>query len=379
MDYTTNLHFAVVASDNGHEGHTGKYFLNNPEVINDYAFRAIHVEAVIGKQIVQAYYGRSHDKSYFLGCSTGGRQGAQAALMFPGDFNGIVAGSPATDWNNLLGWGGIMQRYVGAPNPSASPTFIPPELWNVIAGEVLNQCDGLDGVKDGIIAEPDDCHFRPEAIRCTKTRTANCLSDPQVGILRKIYQPLLYADGNAQSTFSGSITGPIADWYQNAVLNDTSYDFSDFGLKHIALADKINPGGVSTFNGDLSAFMKRGGKFVTYHGRRDPSIPSGNSKRMYNLISKTLGLPSLDSFYRLFLVPGMNHCNSGPGSWAFGQSQGLNVVNASTHNVLWAAVDWVERGVAPDTIIGTDWKVTREHCRYPQRSVWNGTVFVCKA
>ncbi|KAF8155401.1 Tannase/feruloyl esterase [Crassisporium funariophilum] len=306
MQYTSNLHFAVVALDNGHDGYTGEYFLNNPE-------------AVIEKQIVQAYYGQSHDKSYFLGCSTGGRQGTQAALMFPGDFDGIVAGSPATDWNHLLGWGGMMQRYVGAPDPSTSATFIPPHLWNVIADEVLNQCDMLDGVKDGIITEPDDCHFRPDVIRCTRTRTTNCLSDAQVGVLRKIYRPLydpagrlLYpqydpgteADGNAQSTFSGSITGPTADWYRNTILNDTSYDFSDFGLRHIALADRINPGGVSTSSGNLSAFMKRGGKFVTYHGRRDPAIPLGSSKRMYNLIAKTLRLTSLDSFYRLFLIPG---------------------------------------------------------------------------
>ncbi|KAF8057399.1 tannase and feruloyl esterase [Lyophyllum atratum] len=395
LDYGTSLHFAAVASDNGHYGNNGIVFLNHPEVINDFAFRAIHVEAVIGKQIVQAYYGRPHHKSYYLGCSTGGRQGTQAALKFPGDFDGIVAGAPATDWNHLQGWSVIMERFVGVPNPSGSRSFIPPALWDVVAAEVLRQCDEVDGVKDGIITEPDACQFRPEAIQCTAGQTTGCATIEQVDALKKIYQPLfgqagqlLYprydpgteADGNAQAIFGGSVLSFPNGWFKFAVFNDSNYDFSTFNLSSIALADSINAGGISTFDGDFSAFEKRGGKFLTYHGRRDQLIASGNSKRVYNLISETLSMPSLDSFYRLFLVPGMNHCSGGPGATAFGQGgMASNAVNASANNVLLAMVDWVEKGVAPETIVGTasvDGK-QRVHCRYPQRSVWNGTVFGC--
>ncbi|KAF8072292.1 tannase and feruloyl esterase [Lyophyllum atratum] len=397
LDYGASLHFAAVASDNGHDGENtdGTKFLNHPEVINDFAFRAIHVEAVIGKQIVRAYYRRSHDKSYFLGCSTGGRQGTQAALKFPEDFDGIVAGAPATNWNHFAGWGAMMGRYVGAPHANTSASFIPPALWDIIAVEILKQCDELDGVKDGIITEPDACEFRPEAIQCTAKNTTSCLSKAQVDTLRKIYQPLYgsegelisprydpgtEADGYYEIALGGSINILIRDWFRYAVFNDSNYDFSDFGLKDVALVDKINPGGISTFNGDFSAFERRGGKFLTYHGRRDEWILSGNSKRLYNLISETLGMPSLDSFYRLFLVPGMNHCFGGPGACVFGQyGSETNVVNASSHNVLLAMVDWVEKGVAPETIIGTGLDgAEREHCRYPQRSVWNGTAFRCK-
>ncbi|KAG6847135.1 hypothetical protein H0H93_009924, partial [Arthromyces matolae] len=285
LDYGTSLHFASIASDNGHDGNDGIVFLNHPEVINDFAFRAIHVEALIGKQIVEAYYRRPHHKSYYLGCSTGGRQGTQAALKFPGDFDGIVAGSPATNFNNLQGWSAMLGRYIGAPNATDNPSFIPPDLWNVIAQEVLKQCDALDGVLDGIITEPDACQFRPEALACIHNEiTSSCLAQPQIDALNKVYAPLygtsgdlLYprydpgaeADGDSQDLLSGSILSFPNDWFRFAVLNDSTFSFDNFNLETIELANVINPGSIATFSGDLSAFEARGGKFLTYHGRRD--------------------------------------------------------------------------------------------------------------
>jgi feruloyl esterase len=166
-------------------------------VLNDFSFRAIHVEAVVGKQIVEGYYGRPHTKSYYLGCSTGGRQGTQAALKYPEDFDGIIAGAPATNFNNLIHWVGMLSRYLGSPNAPSSPSFIPPESWKTITREVLKQCDYLDGVSDGIISEPDACDFRPEALLCPGDGTSakGCLTLPQVQALRKIYSPLYGPDG----------------------------------------------------------------------------------------------------------------------------------------------------------------------------------------
>ena len=169
LDYGNTLHFATIGSDNGHDGYSGAPFLNQPEVINDFAFRAVHVETVIGKQIVNAYYNRTHDKSYFLGCSTGGRQGLQSASLYPDDFDGIISGAPATDFNHLIGWLGMLGHSIGAPNPSTSKSFIPASLWPIISEEIHNQCDELDGVKDGIITEPDDCAFDPKALLCDTT------------------------------------------------------------------------------------------------------------------------------------------------------------------------------------------------------------------
>ncbi|KAJ6592204.1 tannase and feruloyl esterase [Mycena vulgaris] len=394
LDYGSALHFATVATNNGHDGDTGLPFLGNPEVINDFAFRSIHVEAVVGKQIVETYYGQPQTKSYYVGCSTGGRQGMQTALKYPEDFDGILAGAPGTDFNNLLHWMGMLARHIGAPAGAASPAFIPPALWKLVAQEVLKQCDGIDGVLDGIITEPDACDFRPEALVCEGSATDTCLTRPQVDALRKIYAPLygnngelLYPrlDPGAESisiggpNFSGAFLHYTTDWFKYAVLNASEFDFSQYGPAQGRLMADVNPGGIATFDGDLSAFRDRGGKFLTYHGRIDPLIPSGNSKRVYDLIARTLGAPSLDTFYRLFLVPGMGHCAGGPGAAAFGQLGGVaSPVNASTHNVLLALVDWVEGGAAPDEITGAAPDgATRVHCRYPRRSVWDGSAFGC--
>ena len=169
LDYGTTLHFATIGSDDGHDGFRGAAFLNQPEVINDFSFRAVHVQTVLGKQIVNAYYNRAHDKSYFIGCSTGGREGLQSAFLYPDDFDGIVSGAPTADFNHLAGWTGMLGRFVGAPNPSTSKSFIPASLWPIISEEIRSQCDELDGVKDGIITEPDDCAFDPKALLCDAT------------------------------------------------------------------------------------------------------------------------------------------------------------------------------------------------------------------
>ncbi|KAJ7498226.1 tannase and feruloyl esterase [Mycena galericulata] len=405
LDYGSAMHFATVGSNNGHFGVGGSSFLGNPEVVNDFAFRAIHTEAVVGKQIVEAYYGRAHDKAYYLGCSTGGRQGTQSALKYPADFDGIVAGAPATDFNHLLHWFGMMARAVGAPTPESSPAFIAPELWALVSAEVLAQCDALDGVQDGIITEPDACQFRPEALVCEGGSTDKCLTPPQVEALRKIYAPL-YGDGGellyprfdpgaeagkaAPQIFSGAFPNYPRDWLRYAVLNVSEFDFSVYGPAEGRLFDAVNPGGIATFDGDMSAFRDRGGKFLTYHGRIDPLIPSGNSKRIYDLTARTLAMPTLDAFYRLFLVPGMDHCAGGPPSAAsqFGQLAPKRIGGAPTstlqgststqndtrHNILLALVDWVEGGDerAPESIVGTAADGgERVHCRYPMRSLGN--------
>lgn len=118
-----------------------------------------------------------------------------AALHHPDDFDGIVAGSPATNFEHLQAWSGMLTKLIGAPYPNSSDTFISSDMWGVIANETLSQCDGLDGVVDGVITEPDDCDFRPEALQCTAERPENCLSEPQVATLRKIYEPFYGRDG----------------------------------------------------------------------------------------------------------------------------------------------------------------------------------------
>jgi feruloyl esterase len=155
----------------------------------------LHISVRTGKKLVESFYGKPHDKSYYLGCSLGGRQGIKAAEKFPGDFDGIVAGAPAVDFNNLASWRANFFPITGV---ISSPDFISASTWkSLIHDEILRQCDGLDGVVDGIIEDPNLCDFNPETLRCIDANTkADCLTSIQVEKVRKIFTPLYSEDGH---------------------------------------------------------------------------------------------------------------------------------------------------------------------------------------
>ena len=153
----------------------------------------LHTITVAGKKLTSLFYDRAYTKSYFLGCSVGGRQGIKAAEMFPDDFDGIVAGAPALDFNNLQSWRARFFPITGWANSS---DFISAAMWTkLIHDEVLDQCDGLDGVMDGIIEDPNQCSFRPEALLCERNATVNCLTPTQVEKIREIFSPFYGDDG----------------------------------------------------------------------------------------------------------------------------------------------------------------------------------------
>ncbi|KAJ7871715.1 tannase and feruloyl esterase [Mycena olivaceomarginata] len=361
LDYGSSLNFATVGSNNGHDGWGGAVFLGHPEVLNDFAFRAIHVEAVVGKQIVDAYYGRPHSKSYYMGCSTGGRQGTQAGAQVSCGFRCTSA----------------------PPSRSPLPRSYRRDCGKTVEAEVMRQCDGIDGVLDGIITEPDACNFRPEALIChPEAALDTCLTRPQVEALRKIYSPTLlyprfdpgaiYMPGDL---FSGDIPQRSKDWLHYAVLNDTEFDFREYGHEHAVLMDEINPGGGGGVRWRPVCVPRPWGQ-----------VPHATPSAVYDLISRTLDMPSLDVFYRLFLIPGMGHCLYGPGAARFGQyERGTNAVNASSHNILLALVDWGRgrcgRGNRTRLSGRRRTGATRVHCRYPQRSVWDAVEgrFGCEA
>jgi hypothetical protein len=154
---------------------------------------SLHTGVLVGKNITQGFYAKTPSKSYFVGCSLGGRQGIKAAEMFPNDFDGIVAGSPALDFNNLYSWRASFFTITG---PNSSPDFITAEKWGLIHDEVLRQCDGLDGALDGIIEDPSLCNFRPEALLCANCSVAStCLTPVQAEMVRKIFTPFYGEDG----------------------------------------------------------------------------------------------------------------------------------------------------------------------------------------
>ncbi|KAJ7058566.1 tannase and feruloyl esterase [Mycena amicta] len=397
LDFGSALHFATVSSNGGHDGDTAFPLLNNPESLLDFSSRAVHTEAVVGKQLIEAYYDQPPRHSYYVGCSQGGRQGTKAALKHPEDFDGILVGAPAVDFTHFIQWTGMQHHHIGASRESDA--FIPPASWKQIAKEVLRQCDGLDGVMDGIITEPDSCDFRPESLLCHwgQAKGTFCLTPPQVDALRKIYSPLYGSAGKliyprldpgSESSpsialpFGGDLAPYASDWLKYVIFNGSEYQPKDYSLAQTKRIHAAGGEGMVTFSGDFSAFRDRGGKFIAYHGRADPLVPSGISKRLYDLISRTNSLPSLDEFYRLFLIPGMDHCEGGPGAFKFGQSPNARAPTAnSTHDIISALVDWVENGIGPESIIGTDMNAAeREHCRYPMKSVWDSEMgrFNCR-
>lgn len=171
-------------------------------------------------------------------------------------------------------------------------------------------------------------------------------------------------------------------YFSDVIYNDPSWDPTTFNALDIAYADSLDTyhGNISTYAGDLSAFKNRGGKVITYHGQTDPIITGEQSMRYYNHVASTMNLSNtnMDDFYRYFRISGMGHCSGGPGAWAFGQTTAAR--NAST-NILWELVDWVEKGVAPDRLVGTKWvndtsaegvEFQRAHCRYPYRTTYIG-------
>ena len=153
----------------------------------------MHTIAVAGKVVTNLFYGQAAKKSYFIGCSQGGRQGIGSAEQHPEDFDGILAGSPALDFNNLVSWRASFYPVTGSDR---NPEFIRASTWReLIHDEVLRQCDELDGLKDGIVENPAYCQFDPGLLECKPGAFQNCLTTNQVNEVRRFFSPLTYDNG----------------------------------------------------------------------------------------------------------------------------------------------------------------------------------------
>lgn len=404
LAYTVDLGFAAVATNNGHNGTGGEAFYQNTEVVEDFAYRALHTGVVLGKEVSAAFYGAPHNASYYFGCSTGGRQGFKEAQDYPEDFDGYVIGAPAVAFNNLTSWSGSFFVDTGASNAS---TFVPIPLWTAIHDDILAQCDGLDGYVDGIIEDAALCaNYTPSAALLCSSAAANattgglCLTDVQAETVHKIFSPVINADDGslvypamqpgsellAQFIYySGAAFSYTADWFRYVVYNDPAWDPATLGAADYTAAAQLNPYNIQTWEGDLSGVRDGGGKILHYHGQQDMIISSYNSPRYYEHVAATMGLSSdqLDEFYRFFKISGMGHCDGGPGATFIGQGIDSNATLDPEGNVLTAMVRWVEQGVAPETLLGTAYvnetkdsgeiAFQRRHCKYPLRNVYSGS------
>ncbi|TCD71998.1 Tannase and feruloyl esterase [Steccherinum ochraceum] len=393
IDYTSSLGFASIGMNAGFNGSTAEPMLNNPNAIEDYAYRSVHTGTVAGKALTSAFYEAPARKAYYLGCSSGGRQGFKEAQDFPDDFDGILAGAPALGLARIVSWGAYLFQQVGEPS---SDSFLPPELWAVVYDEVLRQCDKLDGAADGLLEDPDMCNFTPEVLICGKGGKEGCLTSSQAAAVRGVFSPFYGLDGkllypqmspgiNTRRLLPFYLDGnpsPLAvDWFRHIVYNDTTWDGRSFTLQDAATALAQNPFNVETWNGDLSAFASHGGKLLTYHGQQDWVIPPEISQLYYAHVARTMAKPphELDEFYRLFFVSGMDHCRGGDGAWAIGQDLGAGAGKGSEENALMALVRWVEEGVPPEVLRGAKLagdgatpEYWRAHCRWPKKNRYVG-------
>ncbi|KAI5887136.1 tannase and feruloyl esterase [Schizophyllum commune H4-8] len=387
LDYAASLGFAAVGANNGHDGITGEPFFNNPDVVADFAWRSLHTGVVVGKQLVETFYGVPHNKSYYLGCSTGGRQGFKAVQDFPDDFDGVVAGAPAFAWTEMLFWAGTLFMTTGTPE---DPTFVSThDGWTIIHDEVLKQCDALDGAADGILENPDLCNFDLTSLICADDNATNCLTETQAETVRAVLSPVYDKDGSVLHprmqpgaeylaglvASTGQPSAVTTDWYRYVIYNDTTWDPTTLSLDDYTAARVQNPAGVDSYKGDLSAFAASGGKVLHYHGLADGLITSDNSKRYYAHVQQTMNKQpaELDDFYRFFPISGMSHCIDGQGAYRIGNVAGAAGMSAD-ENVLMSMVRWVEEGVAPEVVRGVDANGTywRAHCKWPKTNKYVG-------
>jgi Tannase and feruloyl esterase len=394
------------STDDGHQGTPidGSWAIGAPEKVRDFAERAVHVTSDIGKRVTAAYYDQSAKRSYFFGCSEGGREALISAQRYPEDFDGIVAGAPASDWNGLLS--GFV--WAGQALHKDPASFIPVDRLPLIQAAALEACDANDGIKDSLVSDYASCKFDPGVLACGGETKADCLTDAQVTGLRKVYAGLRDPQTGAQIApgyvpSGENETGPIggglrqyafgaapgaslqlafaSGYFGGFVFERKDWDFRQFDFSRDVATARAKLGALlDATNPDLSAFQRRGGKLIQYHGLLDGSIPPQMSVSYHDAVRAKLGEKATRDFYRLFLAPGVLHCGWGPGPNAFG-NLGPRGPGDAGHDTLFALDRWVEQGQAPDQIVATKYVdddpgqaalSTRPLCPYPQTARWDG-------
>ena len=383
--------YAAASTDTGHAGEGGRFALGHPEKFVDFAWRAVHEMTVTAKGIVEAFYGSAPRRSYWNGCSTGGRQGLMEAQRFPLDYDGIIAGASANPRTRLNAVGLAMHQALWRDPASA----IPATKFPLIHDAVLEACDGLDGLKDRLIQDPTRCQFDPTVLACKSADDPqSCLTPPQVEAARTILSPVKTRGGveilprrepGSEIGWGFFFGGPdplplVADSFKYVVFKDPNWDWRTFDLERdlakaeaaadVKAADAADP--------NLSAFAARGGKLLMYHGWSDALIAPLNSINYYNRVLTAMGgAGKTSAWVRLFMAPGMGHCRGGDGP--------------NTFDAVGALDEWVEARRPPDRIIATQQTAgtsnrTRPLCPYPQLAVYTGkgsideaANFICKA
>ncbi len=419
--------YVVANSNTGHDNGSeprASFAFNNRQAEVDFGYRAVHLLATTAKTVSRAYYGEPPRFSYFEGCSQGGRQALMEAQRFPQDFDGIVAGAPVNQYqaiNATHAW--IVQRlferdFANNLAFDSNADDVPDSLTklDLVGQAVMDACDDVDGIRDGVIDDPLACDFDPEAdlasLRCEGDVDADdCLTSGQVSMVEDIYAGA--HDSTGTLVFKGQALGSEPGWRTELIphaanhlqpnrmrtfgdhmnylfydvdpgvpparLTDTSYtpntnvvppefawwefDIDDFtaGKADVmrAITDSTDP--------DLTRFLKdKNGKLLLYHGWADATAhPEPTFDYYGSVVEATFDgdISAAREAARLFMAPGMGHCDGGPGPNTWDRLQPL--------------VEWVEQGRAPDFLVAThltDGVVDNERkiCPEPERAVYTG-------
>ncbi len=401
--------YLTVSTNTGHESSPGggaRWALNDPERQVDFGYLAVHRTAEIAKSLAKAFYGAEPTYSYFSGCSNGGRQGLMEAERFPDDFDGIISGAPAADMSKT-GASFLKNTQAAFPDPTYfDHPLVTQANLDLVSAKVLEACDALDGVKDGILDDPRECKFRLASVRrCPADNAApDCLTGAQRAAIARIYAPATddrgrviypgqpYGGENLRGGWSFWITGRdtalmrqlhvptaqamfVTEGAKYFMFSDSTWDYSRYkgslakdAKRWVAMLDADNP--------DISRFAKRKGKLILWHGWSDPALnPLATIDYYKQVVARD---PRARDYVRLFMEPGVLHCGAGSGP--------------SEVKWLKAVTEWVENGGAPEQLVATKSDSagrpvrTRPLCEYPKRAVYIGkgstdeaSSFVCRA
>ena len=371
--------FAVASTDTGHKAKTGAFdfsFMRDQQAYLVFACLANAEVAGIAKQIIARYYAKAAAYSYFVGCSTGGREGMILSQRYPAVFNGIVSGDPAmrTGLSNLAIAQWIPVAYnQAAPKDSAGKPeideFLTDDDRKLFMDALMKQCDAKDGVVDGMISDPLGCHFDPSVLACRVGQAANtCIAPTKVEAIKKafagpkneygtqVYPGFLFDAGIVAKGFAPGLLALGRNGLFGPYTTATDIDVDKLALH---ASDPL----VEPASTNLSTFSLNGGKLIFFHGDSDPWFSPLDTLGYYKSLAETNGgAEKVAAWSRIFLVPGMAHCGGGPSLDHF--------------DMLSAIVDWVEKDTAPDSVIATGKAFpgrSRPLCAYPKYAQYIGS------
>ncbi|MDH4063921.1 MAG: tannase/feruloyl esterase family alpha/beta hydrolase [Acidobacteriota bacterium] len=389
--------YATATTDTGHSS-SDPTWAGDPDKEVDYGYRGTHVTAVAAKAVTTGVFGTPPKHAYFNGCSNGGRQALMEAQRYPDDFDGVIAGHPATGTPMQVGRAVVYQQMLASPG-----NYLTAESIDLIAKATLAACDKTDGLEDGLVSDPRQCRFDPAVLSCAGEATAGCLTPGQVATARLIYGGVKTPDGRRYVQgfppghedgatgwlqWIAGATPPVAQpdgtlAYDGPKL-PAGYGFMDFNFRFLSFETDDPAFGwrgldlardlprmkamtrmLTPDNADLRPFKRRGGKLLMYHGWSDPGISALGTLDYHNRVVRAVGgQRQADMFLRTYFVPGMHHCGGGPGPNSF--------------DMLAELERWVEQKSPPADVVATrfvDGKAvrTRPLCPHPQVARYRGT------